>query len=267
MTPGDPAMTAVLRQLRRRGIGDADCYKATCLHRRVAMRMRARGVDSLAGYARLLARDAGERDRLRETLSVGVTGFFRDPDSWKRLRETLEAEPPHPGAPVFAWSMGCATGEEAWSLTMLLSAVVRGARAGAGFQVLASDVDDRALAIAQLGSYDEVDETAIHGVAPECAAPPGDGPFEVGEELRDRVRFRREDLTRVEPPTDHFDLVCCRNVLIFLSREGQGRVLDRAVKSLRPGGILMLGRTESPGAVEDKLTPIDTGHRLYRKRR
>lgn len=256
----DNGMAAVLRQLRHRGAGGLELYKDSCLVRRIELRMRVRGVGTLAGYASLLARDGSETDRLIGSLSVRVTGFFRDPDSWRRLAEVLVAEPDSSGLPFFAWSMGCSTGEEAWSLALLLY------DARAGFQVVGSDVNARAIAVAEAGEYDRGAGRAVRDFLGDCFDLGPDTGFRVPTALRERVRFRREDLTRVQGSPELFDLISCRNLLIYLSRPGQQRILERAVASLRIGGILMLGRTESPAALgSPSLVPIDIPHRLYRK--
>lgn len=267
MNPTDPGLAAVFRQLRARGGGGVEWYKGNCVARRIEMRMRVRGVDTLAGYASLLARDPGETDRLLASLSVRVTGFFRDPDSWRRLEQVLDGEGPRLGAPFLAWSMGCSTGEEAWSLAMLLHTRARTGRApGTGFQVIGSDLDGRALARAEAARYGAPAADVVRDLLGEIPGEVAGGQFTVDPALRDRVRFRREDLTGIRAEPARFDLVCCRNVLIFLSREGQQRMLDNAARSLRPGGLLMLGRTETPAALgERSLTPLDVTHRIYRK--
>ena len=253
-------MAAVLRQLRHRGAGGLELYKDSCLVRRIEMRMRVRGVGTLAGYASLLARDATETDRLIGSLSVRVTGFFRDPESWRRLAEVLAEEWGSSETPFFAWSMGCSTGEEAWSLALLL----RGS--GNGFQVVGSDVSARAVAVAEAGVYDPAAARAVQEFLGDSFDSGSEARFSVPAELRERVRFRREDLTRVHVSPEVFDLICCRNLLIYLGRPGQQRILERAVASLRTGGILMLGRIESPVALGGaSLLPIDIPHRLYRK--
>jgi chemotaxis methyl-accepting protein methylase len=267
MNPADPGLAAVFRQLRARGGGGVEWYKGACVARRIEMRMRVRGVDTFAGYASLLARDPGETGRLLASLSVRVTGFFRDPDSWRRLDQLLDGEGSRLGAPFFAWSMGCSTGEEAWSLALLLDARARTGRLPArGFQVIGSDLDGRALARAEEARYAAPAAEAVRDWLGEIPGEGAGGQFTVDPALRTRVGFRREDLTAIGAEPDRFDLVCCRNLLIFLTREGQQRVLDNALRSLRPGGLLMLGRTETPAALgERSLVPLDVTHRIYRK--
>jgi two-component system CheB/CheR fusion protein len=268
VTRDDFGLDEVIRQLARRGAGGFEWYKDSCLLRRIEVRMRARGVGSLTGYAALLADDPDEVSRLLHTLSVRVTSFFRNPDTWQRLREILDREALGGLGVITAWSMGCATGEEAWSLAMLLleSAGRSGAPQGRDIRVFASDLDSHALATAEAGRYPAPAVEAIRKVLDRPHGTVRDGSFEVEPAVRSRVVFRREDLTAGAPGRGRCDLVCCRNLLIFLGREGQRRVLEAAFEALHPGGLLVLGRTESLGAVPDlALLPVDLTHRIYRR--
>jgi chemotaxis methyl-accepting protein methylase len=163
--------------------------------------------------------------------------------------------------------MGCATGEEAWTLAMLLT--THASRAGGPpadqIRIIGSDVDAQALVTADAGKYAAQAVEAIREVLPSYRPVPG-GAFTVDASLRPRVTFRREDLTTLALTPGPCDLVCCRNLLIFLGPEGQRRVLDAAFRSLPPGGLLMLGRTESLMALsEPRLVPVDITHRIYRR--
>ena len=265
----DSGLLAVIDQLARYGAAGFEWYKDSCLVRRIEVRMRALRADSLLTYAAMLREDPAEVDRLLHTISVRVTGFFRNPDSWQRLRDVLETE--RTGAArgsITAWSMGCATGEEAWTLAMLLTdhAVRQGGIPANRIVVNASDMDPQALVQAQAGRYLPPAAVAVREVMARNNGTIHDGCFEVDAELRPRLGFRREDLTTVASPPESCDLVCCRNVLIFLEREGQRRVLDAAFRALVPGGLLMLGRTESLVALpETRLVPVDISHRIYRR--
>ena len=265
----DFGLAAVVRQLARSGGGGFEWYKDSCLLRRIEVRMRARGVGTMSGYAMLLSEDAVEVERLLHTLSVRVTSFFRNPDTWSRLLELLATDRLGVAGEVSAWSMACATGEEAWSLAMLLLEHARqagGAPPPEGIRVCASDVDAQALDTAMAGRYPSQAEAAIRLILPRTYGAVRNGAFEVDAEVRDRVSFKREDLTAMTPARGWCDLVCCRNVLIFLGHEGQRRLLDAACTALRPGGLLVLGRTESLVAVpEAPLRPVDVTHRIYRR--
>lgn len=264
----DAGLDLVLRQLTTRGAGGFEWYKDSCLLRRIEVRMRARRVGTLSSYAALLKAEPAELERLMHTLSVRVTGFFRNPDTWVALRSILEGLPAASERGLAAWSMGCATGEETWSLAMMLREVARpsGPEAVTRLSVVGSDVDAQALAVAEAGRYPAASIDAVRAVLREPYGAVCDGMFEVDPVLRERVTFRREDLTSASTRPERYDLICCRNLLIFLGREGQRRVLDAACRALRPGGILALGRTESLVALPDSsLEAVDLTHRLYRR--
>ena len=265
----DFGLAAVVRQLARSGGGGFEWYKDSCLLRRIEVRMRARGVGSMAGYAALLSEDQPEVERLLHTLSVRVTGFFRNPDTWSRLLDLLASDRLGTAGTMAAWSMACATGEEAWSLAMLLLEHARqsgGVPPAEAIRVVASDVDPQALEVAVAGRYPPQTVASVRLILPHSYGTVRNGSFEVDPGLRARVTFQREDLTAVTPPTAWCDLVCCRNVLIFLGHEGQRRLLAAACTALRPGGLLVLGRTESLVAVpEAPLRPVDVTHRIYRR--
>lgn len=266
---GDFGLDEVLRQLNLRGAGGFEWYKESCLLRRIEVRMRARAVGTLSGYAALLESDPEELDLLLRALSVRVTSFFRNPDTWQRLAELLALDRIGSAGRITAWSMGCATGEEPWSLAMLLLAHSR--RSGGvppvdSIRVIASDVDAQALSAAETGRYPASVQAAIREALTDSFGTVAGGRFEVAPVLRAIVKFRREDLTVPAARPGWHDVICCRNLLIFLGREGQRRVLDAAFRALRPGGLLVLGRTESLIALpHSDLLPADVTHRVYRK--
>jgi two-component system, chemotaxis family, CheB/CheR fusion protein len=268
-TREDMGLSAVIEEMARQGAAGFEWWKDSCLVRRIEIRMRARGAESLFAYAAYLRDDPGEVDRLLHTISVRVTGFFRNPDSWQALRNLLEVERIGARGRITAWSMGCSTGEEAWSLAMLLTehATRAGTPPADRILVQASDLDPQAVAAGQAGRYQPAVTVAIREVLPRHYGGIHDGHYEVEPALRPRVHFRREDLTTVDGPvTGSYDIICCRNLLIFLGREGQRRVLESAFRSLLPGGLLMLGRTESLVAMpEPRLVPVDIIHRIYRR--
>lgn len=264
----DFGLALVINELARRGASGFEWYKESCLLRRIEVRMRARSAPSLAAYAVLLEEDADEAGHLLHTLSVRVTSFFRNPDTWARLRQVLQERRIGSGGRIRAWSMGCATGEEAWSLAFLLLDHAR--RAGGpppeAIQVIATDIDSEALATAVAGRYSAPAAAVVDALVTAADARVDAGGFVVGASVRPRVEFRHQDLTAATSFPEQCDLVCCRNVLIFLGREGQRRLLGAAMEALAPGGLLLLGRTESTIAVPDcGLVPVDLTHRLYRK--
>lgn len=264
----DPGLRLVARRLAGTAVPALAMYKDRCLRRRLAVRMRARRVASLGEYAALLDRDPGELALLVEALSVQVTAAFRNPEAWRRLAADLD-DLVATGEPVLAWSAGCASGEEAWTIAMLLADAM--ARAGRSWEagtlrVDATDLSPEALARAAAGTCPA---SAFADVPADLLARwtlPAGRNRQVADPLRAAVRFAVGDLGRDPPPRTGYDLIVCRNVLIYFSREAQERLLHRFADALRPGGLLMLGKVESlVGTARDRLAVVDARERLFRR--
>lgn len=258
----DPAFGRVTRHLEQLGAGAIALYRDPCLERRLASRLRASG-RSLADYAGLLDTDHEERRRLLSALAIGVTSFFRNPTVWRRLLELLRAAPAR--GPVAAWSAGCATGEEAYSVAMLLAWVAGAPGSLPGeWRIDATDLDERSLAVAREGRYPARVLPEIEAVGPPLGARAADR-FEVAPFLRARVQFLQDDVT-APGQRGPYDLVVCRNVLIYFGAEGQQRALASLTRSLAPGGLLLLGRTELAARdVGPLLELVDGRARIYRR--
>jgi chemotaxis methyl-accepting protein methylase len=238
-------------------------YKTPCFERRLATRLRSRGC-SVADYLGILDREPAERERLLSALVVGVTSFFRNPPAWLRLAELLAARP-RGTAPFRAWSAGCATGEEAYSLAMLLASLeAKGVASVEGWQVLGSDVDERGLAVARNGAYSPRAAKDIAAVLPVHPGEVSADRFQVDPSIAARVRFEREDLA-YSGRVASADLVLCRNVLIYFGETGQARVLESLVRAIRPGGWLMLGKAELAAHSISAIGPLDSRERIYRR--
>ena len=238
-------------------------YKTPCFERRLATRLRSRGC-TVAEYLGILDREPAERDRLLSALVVGVTSFFRNPPAWHRLAELLAARP-RSGAPFRAWSAGCASGEEAYSLALLLASLeARGVRSVEGWAVLGSDLDERSLAVARSGAYSPRAAKEIAAVLPGFSGDVSAKRFQIDPGIAARVRFEREDLA-YSGRVASADLVLCRNVLIYFGETGQARVLESLVRAIRPGGWLMLGKAELAGHAVALITPLDSRERIYRR--
>lgn len=252
----------IRRHLVELGAGALAEYKSACFGRRLASRLRIHRLGSVAAYADLLDRDPGERGKLLSALAIGVTSFFRNPPAWRRLVELVAAE--GRGRPIAAWSAGCATGEEAYSLAMVLASLARSGRIGR-WSVLGTDVDARSLAVARAGSYPDAAAAAIEGMDLGPAGVVAEGRLTLASELRDGVTFRQEDLLG-SGPRSRFDLVVCRNVLIYFGREGQDRALGNLTEAVTVGGLLMLGKAElAATAPLGALEPADRRERIYRR--
>ena len=257
----DQGIERIRRHLTAIGAQSLTLFKGPYFERRLKSRWRACSVADAAGYADVLDRDPDERRRLLSALALGVTGFFRNPSAWIRLRELIKGVP---GRPFRAWSAGCATGEETWSVAMLLAD--RAAAGGLGeWLVLGTDLDDRSLAIARRGEYSERAAAEIDAVLPDRRCSVADRRLVVDNALRPRVEFRRADLTGSPGPVE-FDLVLCRNVLIYFTTEAQARVMKVLLDTLAVGGLLMLGKAELAAAeVAARLHLVDRRERIYRR--
>jgi len=251
-----------------RGFGCAS-YKEKCLQRRIAVRMRARGVHTYTDYARLLDADVGEYDRLLDALTINVTKLFRNWEAYDSLAKNVIPDLWHrEQAAVRVWSAGCSAGQEPYSLAILFHrfAAVNGMLAQLErVSVLGTDIDRRSLAAAERGEFEESDfsDTPEEFRSRYFAST---APFAVAAAIRKLVRFERRDLLTGGAPRGKFDLIVCRNVLIYFDRETQEHVFETFVESLAPGGYLMLGKVETLlGRARSQLAPVDARERIFRK--
>ena len=244
-------------------------YKERCLRRRVAVRMRAHGVHSYADYGRVLDRDPREWERLLDALTINVTKLFRDPGAFATVADhVIPALWAEGGGRLRAWSAGCASGEETYSVAALVHRYaerVGQTRLLGGVHVLGTDIDRSSLEAAAAGVFAEA---AFADTPPELRARYfGEGtPAAVADELRALVSFRRPDLLLEPPPAEGLDLIFCRNVLIYFDRETQERLFASFRASLRPGGVLVLGKVETLiGESRRGFTPLHARERVLRR--
>jgi chemotaxis protein methyltransferase CheR len=221
---------------------DLTGYKVPQMLRRLSVLLARVNVTTFAEYARLLERDPRLRQEFCDFATINVSEFFRDGDRFddleQRLRGLLAS-----GAGLRAWSAGCSIGAEPYSLAMLSLEIAPGRR----HSIVATDIDDTVLARARLASdYLPAD---VRNVGPKRLARwftrGADGRFALKPAARSMVSFRKHDLLRDLPPGGAFDLVCCRNVVIYFTEEAKDRMYASFVDALRPGGILFIGATEA----------------------
>jgi len=251
-----------------RGFGCAS-YKEKCLRRRIAVRMRARGVHSYTDYARILDSDVGEYDRLLDALTINVTKLFRNWEAYASLSATVVPELWQRNASAIrVWSAGCSSGEEPYSLAVLLHryAAANGLLGHIGrVEVLGTDIDRQCLLAAERGHFAEGDFSDT----PDALRTQyfhEQAPFTVSASVRRMVRFERRDMLSDGAPPGKFDLITCRNVLIYFDRETQERLFTAFHAALTPGGFLMLGKVETLlGQARTQFTPVDARERIFRR--
>jgi chemotaxis methyl-accepting protein methylase len=244
-------------------------YKEKCLRRRIAVRMRARDVHTFDDYARILDRDPAEYDRLLDALTINVTKLFRNWDVYAALSAKVIPELWRRQTPAIrVWSAGCSSGDEPYSVAILFHrfAAISGMLPQIGrVRVLGSDIDRESLAAARRGHFEESDFADTPAELRDRYFSRA-APFAVVDSVRDLVRFERRDLLTDEPPPGQYDLILCRNVLIYFDRETQERVFDVFYQSLAPGGFLVLGKVETLlGPTRSRFAAVDARERIFRR--
>jgi chemotaxis methyl-accepting protein methylase len=247
-------------------------YRQPYLERRLAARMRVVGISSYRRYGDLLDSDPSEYSRFLDTLTINVTEFFRDAEMWASLRrnvlpELISRKRATRNRSIRIWSAGCATGEEPYSVTMMLMDALGADLSDFAVSVLATDIDPSALARARQGVFET--HKARHIPADyrlRYTASAGPAQFKLADDVRAMIRFRKMSLFD-DTPVRVVDLVLCRNVFIYFDREQQARVMAHFVHAMAPGGYLVLGRSEKlSDAAAGVLQAVDGGERIYRKR-
>ena len=244
-------------------------YKEKCLRRRIAVRMRARGVHGYADYARILDSDAAEYDRLLDALTINVTKLFRNWSVYEAIAEHVVPALWKSERAIQVWAAGCSSGEEPYSLGILFHryAALHGLlRHLDRVDILGTDIDRASLTAAERGEFPEAgfEETPAELRERYFSATP---PYTIAAAVRRIVRFARRDLLDDFPPAPGgYQLITCRNVLIYFDRDTQERLLSRFHDVLAPGGYLVLGKVETLlGPVRARSTALDARERVFRR--
>jgi two-component system CheB/CheR fusion protein len=243
-------------------------YKRTTLGRRVRRRLQEVGLDSISDYRSLLEENVDEFTALFNTVLINVTGFFRDPQAWQYLEAEIIPRlvaTADPAEPIRIWCAGCASGEEAYTLAMVMANALGVSAAGRRVKIYGTDVDLDALAHARSGVYSEkaIDEVPAELRSRYFQTDARGRGFTMIPPLRRTIVFGRHDLTR-DPPISHVDLLSCRNTLMYLNSDTQAIVVPRLHYALRDSGYLFLGRAEMVvhGGV-GRFEPISVRHRVF----
>ncbi|CAA9368841.1 MAG: Multidomain signal transduction protein including CheB-like methylesterase, CheR-like methyltransferase and BaeS-like histidine kinase [uncultured Gemmatimonadetes bacterium] len=262
-----PEFEELLVFLRDMRSFDFSGYKRTTLQRRVDKRMQTVGVQGYPAYRDYLEVHPGEFEALFNTILINVTSFFRDEAAWATLRDDFVPallERKKGGQPIRVWSAGCATGQETYSLVMLLAEAMGIEAFRHQVKVYATDLDNEALAEARHAVYADKDLEGLPEGFRDRYFEAVAGRWTFRTDLRRQVIFGRHDLAQ-DAPMSHLDLLTCRNVLMYFNSEVQGRILARFHFALQPEGLLFLGRAEMIRAHASLFTAANLGARVFRR--
>lgn len=240
-------------------------YKLSTIRRRVDRRMSALGIESIEAYREHLERDPSEFPLLLDLLLINVTDFFRDQEAWEtlsvllkpRVQDAIE-EDRH----VRVWCPGCASGEEPYTIAMVLAEIMGENEFRQRVRIFATDIDENALVRARSGNYNARAMESLEPALRESYFTPQGGSYVFRADLRQSMTFGFHDIT-ADPPISRLDLLSFRNTLIYFNPALQRRILGRFRAAINPGGLLFLGRSESLVLQQDYFKPVDSRHRIF----
>ena len=266
----ESALKKIFILLRAQTGHDFSQYKPSTIHRRIERRMAVHQLNTLGDYVRYLQQTPAEVEALFRDLLIGVTNFFRDPEAFS----VLEAEViprlfanRRADAVIRVWSAGCSTGEEPYSLAILLVERMEALRQSFTVQVFATDIDSRAIATARTGIYPAsiAADLTPERLARYFTAEPGGGAYRIHKGIRDMLVFSEQDIIK-DPPFSKLDLIVCRNLLIYLSAGLQRQLIPLFHYALNPDGYLFLGPSEGVSEFDALFSAQDRKAKLYQKK-
>ncbi len=271
----ESAIQKIFMLIRARTGHDFTHYKPSTIDRRIERRMAVNLVGSLDDYVIKLQQVPAEIDLLFQDLLIGVTSFFRDPEAFEKLEQTvlpkLVSEKCSIGAPLRVWVCGCSTGEEAYSLAILiheqLEASIALSEASINVQIFASDIDARAIATARTGLYPVSikENVTAKRLARYFTFEAENSAYRIHKKIRDMVIFSEHDVNK-DPPFSKLDLISCRNLMIYLGGELQHKLIPLFHFALQANGFLFLGLSEGIGDFDQLFSVIDRHAKLYRRK-
>ena len=248
---------------------DFSLYKKSTMYRRIERRMGIQQIHKITDYVRFLQDNPHETELLFKELLIGVTSFFRDPQSWESLKKMVIPSiiaAKASGSVVRAWVAGCSTGEEAYSLAMVLMEVITSLKPAGNLkiQIFATDLDKDAIEKARRGTYPCNIAVDVSPDRLQLFFEQDNPGYRIKSEIRETLVFASHNVT-MDPPFTKVDIIVCRNLLIYLEPELQKKILNLFHYSLNPGGVLFLGSAESLGSETHLFETIDSKIRLFRK--
>jgi two-component system CheB/CheR fusion protein len=247
---------------------DFSYYKNSTVQRRIGRRMNIHGIENPAEYVRYLQKDPREATSLIKELLIGVTSFFRDPEAFESLKNAglpklVENKPE--GDTLRAWVAGCATGEEAYSLGIILREYINEHRPDMAIQIFATDLDEDAVQRARAGLYAGDIVTDVNPKRLKMFFRKKNNAYKISTGIRESIVFAKQSVIK-DPPFTKLDLICCRNLLIYLDSELQKRLLPLFHHSLNPEGILFLGTSETIGEFTTLFASLNDKWKIYQRK-
>ena len=262
-------LRAVIAVLKGQTSHDFSQYKTGTILRRVERRIAVHQLAGIDEYATFLRQNRPEGDLLLHELLIGVTGFFRDQETWEQLKAEeipalITARPE--GGVIRAWVAGCSTGEEAYSLAIIFLEVIARLRPNAHFtiQIFATDLDKHAIEFARAGLYPAAIADVVSADRLERYFVKDSGKYRIGRTVRDMLVFAPQNMI-MDPPFSKLDLLTCRNLLIYLTPALQRRLMPFFHYALNPGGLLVLGNSETAGSATKLFAALPGKARIYRR--
>jgi chemotaxis protein methyltransferase CheR len=261
----DPSFGRILSFLLKSRGFDAHPYKPNYIKRRISVRMRATGAEAYRDYLEVLHRDPREASLLLDRMTIHVTGFFRDPGVYRAFQENILPSFSDLSRPMRIWCAGCSTGEEAYSIAAVLKEASR-ALPGLSFELLATDIDPASISTAERGEYPKDSLAKVPRALADRWFRISGSKVLVSPDLRRTIRFRTHDLLGNWPPElSGFNMVFCRNLLIYMTAARQQVIYEKFAGALAPDGFLILGLTETLlGPSRRYFRCVDVKNRIYR---
>jgi len=252
--------------LRTHSGHDFSLYKRNTIYRRIERRMNISQLDNLPNYIRLLQENPAEIENLFKELLIGVTNFFRDPESFEKLKKVLSElvkSKPDNGQ-IRIWVPGCSTGEEAYSVAIILRECMNEAKKYFNVQIFATDIDNNAIEKARIGSFSGIESDVSKERLNRFFTSEGN-LFHIRKEIREMLVFAPQNIIK-DPPFTKLDLISCRNLLIYFNTELQKKIIPLFHYSLLRNGILFLGSSETIGGFVDLFSMVDNKWKIYKRR-
>ncbi|MGC8491260.1 MAG: chemotaxis protein CheB [Syntrophobacteraceae bacterium] len=267
----ESAIKKIFVLLRANTGHDFSQYKLSTTQRRIERRMALHQIEGMDGYVRYLQQTPSEVDALFRDMLIGVTSFFRDPAAFKALETEIVPKlfaDKSPDSSIRVWSPGCATGEEAYSLAILLAEHQEVLKRRFRIQIFATDIDSQAISTARPGIYPAsiAADVSSERLARFFSAEADGSTVRIHKAVRDLLVFSEQDVIK-DPPFSKLDLICCRNLLIYMNADLQKKLIPLFHYALNPGGFLLLGTSESVGEFGDLFATVDRKNKIFQRRR